>query len=409
MGSELIVPAYQGEQFGSKFFITNLTCKELQGFLRVFPDVQRSADSRHVNEIAKYLIDNIENGSIGILPPMIVNSRSEVTYDEETKQLHIPLGSEFSVNDGQHRFYAIDHALKYFKGKVEALKKKQGKKFHGKELDYSASIAEAEEQLKELEEMSVCVMILDRLPEQEERQIFTDINKSQKKVNRSKAYSYDTRDVYARIAHVVAEEWERPFWMEDIEDDKDKLTDADTDTFMLYNTLVQMVKIFAKGKKVQKPEVQEEVVNRMVILLNNLVKDVSQDVMFRDRNILGYSIVQKAIAKVAAQWADDPSIDYEVTVKRLAGLDWSQEAWRDPRLPWDETKNRLILTGSGRAKDIAEILLEKVKPVKVKKSKQPIRVESDFSEATFEVESSSVVPQQEADEAREAEKVPAGE
>lgn len=361
--------ADQGMQFGQPFYQALIEFGQMENFFRVFGEVQRNEDKRHAKQISMYVMDILNNGSVGIIPTITVNARGPLRYDEDERKLWLSYETVLSINDGQHRYRAIQMAIDYFKGQIARLESlspngsRRGRKLSVEKIDELTEMYK--EKLRELQSMSVSLFITDNVSEQQEQQNFTDINKSQKKVNKSKALKYDHRDPYARLTHEIVDAWDIPLHLE-VESDRDKLGDHDPE-FTLFNTLVQMTKHFAgtdKNKKdITNRVVADEVRDKMVTLFHHLTRSLPKDIANREKYILANSIVFQAIAKQARVWDTTPGINFEETVAQLAQIDWTHYAWMNDGLLWDPERNRVAFKGSSYIRVIQEGIAKRITPI----------------------------------------------
>lgn len=356
---EFPLVADAGIQFGHQFYQCLMDFSQMGNFFRIFGDVQRSEDQRHAKRISEYVLDILERGTIGIVPTITVNARGPVRYDSSERKLYMDYKTVLSVNDGQHRFLAVTRAIEFLRGQIERMENLDVKKAKKTLDEIAIQIEVYREQLQELENMSMSLFILDNLTEEEERQIFTDINKNSKKVNKSKALMYDYRDPYAKVAHEVVDQWEVPEFIE-VMSDQDKLGEHDTE-FILFSTVVKMVKSLTGKRDISDVTVADDVLGKTLTLFKHLTKNLPADIAARDKYILANSITMQAVARQASVWAAVPGVDFESTVAQLADMDWTHYAWNVEGLLWDASNNRVIFKGSSAIKVMQEILGDRLK------------------------------------------------
>lgn len=358
--------ADQGQQFGRTFYQAMMDFSQLENFFRVFGDVQRQPDNRHAKQIAEYVLDLLNNEALGIIPTITVNARGPVRFDEDERKLYLDYKTMLSINDGQHRYVGIQRAITYLRAQVDKLENTEITRSKLTADELAERLEATREKLTALENMTVSIFINDNLTEEEEQQIFTDINKSQKKVNKSKALMYDHRDAYSRLMHDIMDEWQVPEFIE-IQSDQDKLGDNDPE-FTLFNTLVQMLKHMTGGKgknrlDITNATVAEQVKERMKTLFYHLTVTLPADICNREKYVLANSITLQAIAKQAFEWSRTAGIDFESTVEQLAHIDWTHYAWMNDGLVWDGDKNRVVFKGSSYIKVIQEGIAKRVVPI----------------------------------------------
>ena len=176
---EYVFPSIKGIQAGNEYYVAmcplgvipkifNFNESELRPELRS----QRVLNENRIPEMTRYILDN-ENYVFSALTASISD---DVQFDQIEQNisniglLHIPMTSEFIINDGQHRRAAIEQALK--------------------------------EKPELVDETIAVVFFLD--PELERcQQMFTDLNKHAIRTSRSLNILYDHRDDLSAISREV--------------------------------------------------------------------------------------------------------------------------------------------------------------------------------------------------------------
>lgn len=114
-------PAVRGIQAGREFYIATcplLTIPKIFSFdeEEVPPELraQRSLNKARIPEMVKYLIDNPDNYIFSALTASVA---VDVIFESipgsgSLGTLHVPMGAQILINDGQHRRKAIEEALK---------------------------------------------------------------------------------------------------------------------------------------------------------------------------------------------------------------------------------------------------------------------------------------------------------
>lgn len=190
--------AILGEQWGKKVYVTTIPYLELEGICRVDPEVQRKADMKRVEEIAKYILDGFKPDKIMTGFNAIVTSlrHSTLAYDEDSCIVEISARAKLFISDGQHRVLGIIRCIEMVeKGLDEA-----------RENDDTEALEYWEMMLKHLERMKLSVLIFTNLTKSEEQQLFHDLNNLGVSVNQTQALSLDQNDMYNRIAKQLENE-----------------------------------------------------------------------------------------------------------------------------------------------------------------------------------------------------------
>jgi DNA sulfur modification protein DndB len=135
---------------------------------------QRALLRKRVPEIARYILDNEEGWVFSSLTASFTADESfdAVGDNPNIGVLKLPLDTEFSINDGQHRRAAIEEALKVNKG---------------------------------LEAESISVVLFPRQDLERDQQIFSDLNRTVQKTSRSLDILYDHRDPMNSLTLEVGE------------------------------------------------------------------------------------------------------------------------------------------------------------------------------------------------------------
>lgn len=121
---EYTFPAIKGLQAGAEYFVTMCPLKLIPKIFlfneeEMLPEfrAQRLLNKQRIPEMASYIVENKDSyvfsaitASIDGTPRFVTTS--EVGGSQNIGTLHIPMSSQFVINDGQHRRAAIEHALK---------------------------------------------------------------------------------------------------------------------------------------------------------------------------------------------------------------------------------------------------------------------------------------------------------
>lgn len=188
--------AIKGKQFGRDVYSSVLKFKDLDKFLSVFPDVQREVNQRKVSALKKYILSGLESENINMrfFSAVTVTCRGVIFYDEINNRMAINTNEcKLSINDGQHRFEAINKTLEQLekdfiksknRGKTQRIKK----------------------QIDTLKDMVIPVVIFDGLSEKEEKQLFHDLNNLAQRPSRNTNIRLNQIDLFSRISRELAEE-----------------------------------------------------------------------------------------------------------------------------------------------------------------------------------------------------------
>lgn len=189
------ISGLKGTQFGKEIFVSLIKFKDLMNFLNVFPEVQRKVKARKVGSIRNYILTGIDSRTMmRFFPAITVTARGNIFYDAVTNRLAIDTNkSKLSINDGQHRFYGVESAIKTLDRMVTK------EKDHAKRHKYL-------KQLEDLENMVLPITIFNNLTEKEEKQLFSDTNNLASRPSKGASLRLVQSDMYAKLARDLAKE-----------------------------------------------------------------------------------------------------------------------------------------------------------------------------------------------------------
>jgi hypothetical protein len=190
------------ERFG--LATISLPVQDLLNYTSIDPMVQRKLSGMQRRKISNYLqereLDHVFFG------PVTLSLRDVSQLGREGGNLYLRHGSKLSILDGQHRIMALGYVneqmlkeVRRYEKKLAALKLKQ------RRLPESDEIREESEQtegiLEQLEkrrldlmETELSVQLYVGLTEEEEKQLFGDINSKVQLVSKELGHSFDSTD-----------------------------------------------------------------------------------------------------------------------------------------------------------------------------------------------------------------------
>jgi hypothetical protein len=192
--------------FCEKFGLATLALKvqDLLNYTTIDPMVQRKLSPMQRRKIANYLqereLDHVFFG------PVTLSLRDVSSLAKENGNLYLRHGSKLSILDGQHRILALGYVneqilkeVRRHEKKAALLKVKLRKEPDNQELIYE--FEQTEGTLKQLEarrldlmETELAVQIYIGLTEEEEQQLFGDINSKVQLVSKELGHSFDSVD-----------------------------------------------------------------------------------------------------------------------------------------------------------------------------------------------------------------------
>lgn len=357
-GQFATIAGIKGKQFGKEIFSAVLQFKDLKKFLNIFPEVQRGVSPRKVNQIKTYILSGIEsNARMRFFSAMTVTVRSNAFYDEMNKQLAIDTkASKLSVNDGQHRFYGISAS-------IEELEKKQSKAKTKELYDLYTGY------LDELNEMIIPVVIFTGISEEEEKQLFYDINNKAQRPSRNAIIKLVQNDILSKMARELAET-NKYLIKYGVEFNKNSIH-KNNPNFILLTTVYAFIKNLYQQEIKQDAHFINEENYREVFDRVNTIFDKVFEALPEDLHIKGKYILQKNYAfKGISQFLYEVLQDNENDENAFAAI--SRVKWQTDINYWvryDATlSNSGIITfysnGEGGIKAVKKACLDEYRRIK---------------------------------------------
>jgi DNA sulfur modification protein DndB len=187
-------------QFGKKVLVTQMKYKQLESHFEVDQEVQRKIDPNRRGEIKEFILDSLKAGQPFHFSPFIFSARKGLKKVEDG--FEFASGCKLYILDGQHRIAAIASAINSLntdkEGKEEMMQFEEAEKI--------------QHQIQLLKEYPISMQIYLDLEQNEERQLFNDINTERREAHAGLVMQYDYRDQYTewtrRIADRLVEEME---------------------------------------------------------------------------------------------------------------------------------------------------------------------------------------------------------
>lgn len=182
----------------------SLPVQDLLNYTAIDPLVQRKLSGMQRRKIANYLqereLDHVFFG------PVTLSLRDVSQLARENGSLYLRHGSKLSILDGQHRILALGYVneqmlkeVRRYEKKLAALKVKQRRQAESDELN--DEVVQTEGLLEQLEkrrldlmETELSVQLYVGLTEEEEKQLFGDINSKVQLVSKELGHSFDSTD-----------------------------------------------------------------------------------------------------------------------------------------------------------------------------------------------------------------------
>ncbi len=308
------ISGIKGKQFGREVFTTVLKFKDLMDFLQVFPDVQRDIVPRRVSKIKMYVLSGVENPySMRFFSGITVTARGNIFYDESQKKVAIDTrNSKLSINDGQHRFYGISEAIRELQGRINKVKDKA---VRGKYRDL----------LENLKEMVIPIVIFNNLTEEEEKQLFHDLNNLAQRPSRNATIRLAQTDIFSRLARELAES-NRYLKHYGIEFNKMSIKSNNPNTILL-TTVYAITKLlywyeYKKDYSFINEDNYEEFKAKTNDTLNEMFYNLPPDIDTKGKYVLEKNYALKGIAKFIHHARHDLHKDDKEIFEAISKVKW---------------------------------------------------------------------------------------
>ncbi|GGF96582.1 DNA sulfur modification protein DndB [Paenibacillus abyssi] len=193
----------------------SLRVQDLLNYTSVDPMVQRKLSAMQLRKIANYLqereLDHVFFG------PVTLSLREVNKLARDGEQVILRHGSKLSILDGQHRILALGYVNEQLLKEVRKVERKASQlKIKcrrapkdlalAEELEQTEGlIAEIEARRLDLTESELSVQLFIGLNEEEEKQLFGDINSKVQLVSKELGHSFDSTDPLNLVMQQVAD------------------------------------------------------------------------------------------------------------------------------------------------------------------------------------------------------------
>lgn len=341
----------KGKQFGKDIFSAVLKFKDLRNFLRIFEEVQRSVSPRKVNKIKAYIMSGIENTSLmRFFSAMTVTVRSNVFYDDTNKQLAIDTNaSKLSINDGQHRHYAIASAIDEYKKRMSKAKDAE-------------TFERYKKYVEELEDMVIPLVIFSGITEAEEKQLFHDLNNLAQRPSRNATIKLSQTDTVARIARELAASNEYLIKY-GVEFNKNSIHPNNPNFILLTSIHVFIRNLFLSEIKENNDYINdsnyEEILNYVNNVFNKIFEALPKDLHVKGKYILNRNFTFRGIA--AFLHDVEGKGENELAYEAISRVNWKTDInyWVRYDASLSETGNLLFPSnGEGGVKSVKKACLD---------------------------------------------------
>lgn len=329
--------------FCEKFGLATVPVKvqDLLNYTAIDPMVQRKLSTGQRRKISNYLQEReLERVFFG---PVTLSLREVSNLSRMEETLMLRPGSKLSVLDGQHRILALgfvnEQLLKEsrnFERKLAALKIKQRKRPEDQEVrdeveQVEGLVNQIERRRLELMESELAVQIYIGLTEEEEKQLFGDINSKVQLVSKEIGHSFDSVDP---INIVIQQVVEHNMFLKGAGVEKRANLTAYNKNFTSFSWLYSLATILFSGKmqtsyeltrKVKKdPTIYTEMLHQFFSTILPLMPEQPGNPQFTSSS----RVVQESIAMFAHRYLfveDRYNREWTSCLRILEGFDWSHE------------------------------------------------------------------------------------
>ncbi|GAB1770502.1 DNA sulfur modification protein DndB [Bacillus sp. ME75] len=289
---------------------TQINVRDLLEVYKIDNSVNRDINYARLQNISKY-IDSYDS-NIGIFLPSLVFSFSEDIegyYNMTTKELRVPSGMKLKVIDGQHRIKGLEYLLR-----------------DTKQVDRKEEVLNT----------TLTAQIYFGLKDDDQKNVFVDINSNAKRVSMSLVTKYDTRDIMRVLVRDIYN-LSNALQTAGVEFNKSRIVKPNSVLFFTSARLTSFIAFLLFGKpKINKKneelvkENYDEILaflDKFFTVLFDILPSVPGDVR---KYTLGHEALQNAIAFYLhkAIILENEKIltwlpEWEFEVEKLGEFDWS--------------------------------------------------------------------------------------
>ncbi|KGA96735.1 hypothetical protein AJ85_14195 [Alkalihalobacillus alcalophilus ATCC 27647 = CGMCC 1.3604] len=305
-------------QAGNQILLAQIPFFYLEAIFEIDEMVQRSLDIRKRNEIGEFIIDAIEDGTF-YFSTFIFSARGAI--EAEGVRWKVTPGDKLYVMDGQHRVEGMKYALK----KLE-MKKYELEMHQKNELE----IKKVAKMIKQLKQYPISMQIYLDLNQDEERQMFTDLNTRRTNVHSGLIIKYDQRDEYSKLVQELSVEIKPAF---EIETTSSRLTHQHSALTSLTSMRRCLLALFEgnirhKYGRADFQDLTERQVKDVSVLFFEAWEEIFPPKMYnRSEFVCGYLGIQLALALTVYQLTKKYKMTYREAIGSLPHI--SQKCtWR---------------------------------------------------------------------------------
>ncbi|WP_312474739.1 DNA sulfur modification protein DndB [Neobacillus sp.] len=297
-------------QFGKKVLATQLRFSTLEALFEVDPEVQRKLDPQRRSEIREFILKSLR-GKDFYFSPFIFSARG--AFIETELGWALEPGTMLYILDGQHRSSAMSSALSHLKSQKET----------AEETGNDKEANNIQVYIDKLKEYPVAMQVYLDLTQQEERQLFTDINTERKEAHIGLIMQYDHRDKYTELTRKIAKRLQSEY---EIEQELSRLTNYNSAITSLTIMKKCLLALFEGNLSVKKGEPNfgdyhpDEVIAISQSFFESWQQLFPKQMANRRKFVTGLTGIQVALAYTAFHLTKNYSISHHEAIKHLSSL-----------------------------------------------------------------------------------------
>ncbi len=297
--------ALKGRQAGREYYTIMCPLKYVADLFKYQSDemppelrAQRTLNSLRIPEIADYIIDNPKNY---VFSSITASINGDVVFeplaesDNSIGHLRFPLGTTILINDGQHRRFAIEEALK---------------------------------ESPELGDETLSVVLFVDVGLERSQQMFVDLNKNANKPSTSLCITYDRRDSLSDLARALVENIDVFRNLTDME--KSSISNRSRKLFTISSIHTGTKALLRKKKK--DCEVSEQEVLKAMEYWNHVCENMPDWKLAANKNVAAselrqdyvhaHGLAMHVFGKIGAELINHEELDFREVLKGLKNIDW---------------------------------------------------------------------------------------
>ncbi|MCQ6282641.1 hypothetical protein JN080_26405, partial [Bacillus sp. EB600] len=297
-------------QFGKEVLITQMRFSLLEAIFEVDPEVQRKLDPGRRSEIRDFILKSVENDDF-YFSPFVFSARGAIKKSEDSWVL--APGCKLYILDGMHRSAGLSSAISHLKSKKEM----------AEETNMPELAEKYQSSLDKIRSYSVSMQIYLNLSQQEERQLFTDMNTERREAYSGIIMQYDHRDFFTNLARKTEKNLTHQFEIEQKLSRISNQSSALTSLTIIRKCLLAMFEGELRGKSIEPSGryIEIEAMEKAAqIFFETWTKIFPKQPADRKKYVTGLSGIQISLAYSVFQLVKTHHLSYSQAIQQLAFL-----------------------------------------------------------------------------------------